>query len=104
MSFMFFLMIRRPPGATRTATFFPYTPLFRSGRWARTSADGPAAGMAGGGPVGHARGVRGRPAMRRLFHPPLRLLDLRLAALRQPLAPYHRAAIDRKSTRLNSSH
>src|SRR3546814_17899804 len=24
-------------------------------------------------------------------HPPLRLFDLRLAALRQPLAPYHRA-------------
>src|SRR3546814_3506098 len=29
MSF-FFLRIRRPPGATRTDTLFPYTPLFRS--------------------------------------------------------------------------
>src|SRR3546814_16848947 len=28
----FFLMIRRPPGSTRTDTLFPYTTLFRSGR------------------------------------------------------------------------
>src|SRR3546814_11298950 len=27
---MFFLMIRRPPRATRTDTLFPYTTLFRS--------------------------------------------------------------------------
>src|SRR3546814_19568672 len=27
----FFLMIRRPPRATRTDTLFPYTTLFRSG-------------------------------------------------------------------------
>src|SRR3546814_18306423 len=26
----FFLIIRRPPGSTRTATLFPYTTLFRS--------------------------------------------------------------------------
>src|SRR3546814_13091223 len=26
----FFLMIRRPPGSTRTYTLFPYTTLFRS--------------------------------------------------------------------------
>src|SRR3546814_16365849 len=29
--FFFFLMIRRPPRATRTDTLFPYTTLFRSG-------------------------------------------------------------------------
>src|SRR3546814_4784016 len=29
-SFFFFLMIRRPPRATRTDTLFPYTTLFRS--------------------------------------------------------------------------
>src|SRR3546814_6381871 len=29
----FFLMIRRPPRSTRTDTLFPYTTLFRSGRW-----------------------------------------------------------------------
>src|SRR3546814_13029562 len=27
---LFFLMIRRPPRSTRTATLFPYTTLFRS--------------------------------------------------------------------------
>src|SRR3546814_19969727 len=30
MSFIFFLMIRRPPRSTRTDTLFPYTTLFRS--------------------------------------------------------------------------
>src|SRR3546814_11224307 len=30
MLFVFFLMIRRPPRATRTDTLFPYTTLFRS--------------------------------------------------------------------------
>src|SRR3546814_6062867 len=29
-SFVFFVMIRRPPRATRTDTLFPYTTLFRS--------------------------------------------------------------------------
>src|SRR3546814_14941415 len=29
----FFLMIRRPPRSTRTDTLFPYTTLFRSGRY-----------------------------------------------------------------------
>src|SRR3546814_16677573 len=30
--FLFFLMTRRPPRSTRTATLFPYTTLFRSQR------------------------------------------------------------------------
>src|SRR3546814_11159616 len=30
ISFIFFLMIRRPPRSTRTDTLFPYTTLFRS--------------------------------------------------------------------------
>src|SRR3546814_10427420 len=30
--YFFFLKIRRPPRSTRTYTFFPYTPLFRSRR------------------------------------------------------------------------
>src|SRR3546814_2173243 len=34
-SYIFFLMIRRPPRSTRTDTLFPYTTLFRSAR-ART--------------------------------------------------------------------
>src|SRR3546814_9150134 len=32
---LFFLMIRRPPGSTRTDTLFPYTTLFRSVLWRR---------------------------------------------------------------------
>src|SRR3546814_4911552 len=31
-SYLFFLMIRRPPRSTRTDTLFPYTTLFRSDR------------------------------------------------------------------------
>src|SRR3546814_5794836 len=34
----FFLMIRRPPRATRTDTLFPYTTLFRSGMMMPTGA------------------------------------------------------------------
>src|SRR3546814_2820296 len=30
LSYLFFLMIRRPPRSTRTDTLFPYTTLFRS--------------------------------------------------------------------------
>src|SRR3546814_3581220 len=32
MASIFFLMVRRPPGSTRTDTHFPYTTLFRSDR------------------------------------------------------------------------
>src|SRR3546814_997652 len=40
-TFVFFLMIRRPPRSTRTDTLFPYTTLFRSGRsgWRRPRRD-----------------------------------------------------------------
>src|SRR3546814_2902367 len=41
MYILFFLMIRRPPGSTRTATLFPYTTLFRSPRSAQRSIGGP---------------------------------------------------------------
>src|SRR3546814_3398298 len=45
LSFLFFLMIRRPPRSTRTDTLFPYTTLFRSGRRREgaSARDGPAA-------------------------------------------------------------
>src|SRR3546814_19951510 len=36
VTFLFFLMIRRPPRSTRTDTLFPYTTLFRSPRGARS--------------------------------------------------------------------
>src|SRR3546814_2117334 len=38
-SLLFCLMIRRPPRSTRTDTLFPYTTLFRSGHVPRTAAD-----------------------------------------------------------------
>src|SRR3546814_14734908 len=74
MSF-FFLMIRRPPGSTRTDTLFPYTTLFRSG--AEGGQDvAPAVGdEAGRGDAPAAHGDRGLgvevagdlPAARRRF-------------------------------------
>src|SRR3546814_9122359 len=42
--FFFFLMIRRPPRATRTDTLFPYTTLFRSDAETRREAVRIAAG------------------------------------------------------------
>src|SRR2546422_8520858 len=74
--FFFFLMIRRPP----RSTLFPYTTLFRSGAHLGGGEDGlqglSRAGIAAGG-----------------------------GALRRAAAcPRKSARIDRKSTRLNSSH
>src|SRR3546814_3523423 len=42
--FIFFLMIRRPPRATRTDTLFPYTTLFRSAGGFRRQEEGLDAG------------------------------------------------------------
>src|SRR3712207_8920673 len=83
----FFLMIRRPP----RSTLFPYTTLFRSGRLAaRRAADehaerGPAAVLGLADRLLHR--WRARPGRH-------------VAA---PVAGRDRA-VDRKSTRLNSSH
>src|SRR3712207_7579250 len=69
-------MIRRPP----RSTLFPYTTLFRSGRHRR-----------GGGQGRRAEGGRRQRPVRR-------------PGDRAGLAGRRRAARDRKSTRLNSSH
>src|SRR3712207_8160007 len=75
----FFLMIRRPP----RSTLFPYTTLFRSdGDGFRRHRQGPP------GRTGDGRQPRARPAVRTLR---------RLGAARH-------GKLDRKSTRLNSSH
>src|SRR3546814_13848681 len=37
---VFFILIRRPPRSTRTATLFPYTTLFRSRGWTRARISG----------------------------------------------------------------
>src|SRR3546814_19445480 len=75
--FCFFLMIRRPPRSTRTDTLFPYTTLFRSG-------------------LMHAAGeVSVRPYASTRVQP---------VTFFQRSATARCTAIDRKSTRLNSSH
>src|SRR3712207_7046949 len=87
--FFFFLMIRRPP----RSTLFPYTTLFRS--------------HAG---IGHL-GQPGALAAEEVAHrgvpfaeepDPLRAGALRAGSLRRDGS--HERHIDRKSTRLNSSH
>src|SRR2546430_1824156 len=72
----FFLMIRRPP----RSTLFPYTTLFRSPH------DGPFGGR----------------ALVLLLAPAPE--EVRALQLRGPHRVVHRQAVDRKSTRLNSSH
>src|SRR3546814_16599943 len=79
----FFLMIRRPPRSTRTDTLFPYTTLFRS-TWA---------------------GAISRPC---LPTQPQRINSTLLTEKRyghtNGCEPYPQPCLDRKSTRLNSSH
>src|SRR3546814_13534644 len=81
--FFFFLMIRRPPRSTRTDTLFPYTTLFRSVAERRTGGRGgrqPEDDHAENGCQITATGEsRDRTAL-------------------------HFIRLDRKSTRLNSSH
>src|SRR3546814_18434629 len=78
----FFLMIRRPPRSTRTDTRFPYTTLFRSHRLRKDEAV-------------RFHAVLSRPWARRALHSDRSVLpELEGAAER----------VDRKSTRLNSSH
>src|SRR2546426_9064799 len=74
--FFFFLMIRRPP----RSTLFPYTTLFRSTPGRRRSLPFPVVRTA-------AQGCGGVLRPETDLHPPLGLVPL-----------------DRKSTRLNSSH
>src|SRR3546814_11913006 len=104
--FFFFLMIRRPPRSTRTDTLFPYTTLFRSS-----------------GPDPRVR-KKQRPqffaaAMDRRVEPALSGLMSACLSLCLEDAPFARCCgirgsefscsvcsvmVDRKSTRLNSSH
>src|SRR3546814_8410876 len=125
-------MIRRPPRSTRTDTLFPYTTLFRSpagadrasrlraGRFdpdgrARASHDSLRAQPDLPEEAARAAARARRPAVReldarRLDHPEplLSLLEAALPARggapARALAPLARRGLDRKSTRLNSSH
>src|SRR2546422_6220567 len=73
--FFFFLMIRRPP----RSTLFPYPPLSRSRRRSGAGRGGEDRGKGAGAPL---RSVRAR----------------------RELSGGHPPRLDRKSTRLNSSH
>src|SRR3546814_8487746 len=108
----FFLMIRRPPRSTRTDTLFPYTTLFRSHPDIRISLDtGTAlARFDDGGPdlalrhgPGHWPGLKARhlmdDALFPVAAPSLPVVD-GIAGPGDLLA----FPLDRKSTRLNSSH
>src|SRR3546814_14439137 len=90
----FFLMIRRPPRSTRTDTLFPYTTLFRS--------DAQRAVQLAVPPALAER--RGRHEHRRHRGRWLRLEEAEsLGEFRRDEAA-QRHVVDRKSTRLNSSH
>src|SRR3546814_14281079 len=84
----FFLMIRRPPRSTRTDTLFPYTTLFRS------DAEFPRPRIG----FGLEQAITARPA---LISPIRRVVEVH--ELREELHLLD-DAVDRKSTRLNSSH
>src|SRR3546814_17125262 len=93
MLFFFFVMIRLPPRSTCTDTLFPYTTLFRS--WREL------------GPVGRAvyatSSACAHPAPPRAPRSGSgrRLLSCGRLLLASELLPH---PLDRKSTRLNSSH
>src|SRR3546814_12468414 len=75
---IFFLMIRRPPRSTRTDTLFPYTTLFRSNLSSRL------------------------PKLRHSL--PTILSAQNVIHRGSPYPGGRKDPLDRKSTRLNSSH
>src|SRR3546814_18878309 len=86
--FFFFLMIRRPPRSTRTDTLFPYTTLFRSLELGAVALE------AGGVDVGEVVGDHAHAHVQRV----------QAASCRMQGRGHCRSFLDRKSTRLNSSH
>src|SRR3546814_11131347 len=90
---IFFLKIRRPPRSTRTDTLLPYTTLFRS----ILDIDQLFIAVAGMRLGGH-REFRLGSDLGQNFLQAIRLLGRALLAQAKP------DTVDRKSTRLNSSH
>src|SRR3546814_4978225 len=110
-------MSRRPPRSTRTDTLFPYTTLFRSDLDALALADGEGVDVALGierqavglADLAHPRGQRA--AVLGLVQPERHVLQNRHRLEEREMLEHHADAegargmgIDRKSTRLNSSH
>src|SRR2546421_7350773 len=92
-SFLFFLMIRRPP----RSTLFPYTTLFRS-----DAAEDAAGERRGEGEREHQRAARLSRLSRRGCE--RRRARVRFSDSERHDATRHDGQTDRKSTRLNSSH
>src|SRR3546814_12458492 len=103
--FFFFLMIRRPPRSTRTDTLFPYTTLFRSVAAANLATLFPGDDEVAIVIHRHRRALHDGLAGR-LVHQQLRTVRcaVGMVALRVHGRAGGIATIDRKSTRLNSSH
>src|SRR3546814_13744269 len=102
-SFFFLLYIRRPPRPTRTDTLFPYTTLFRSMRAERPKAEHRQPAKCCGVVITQLveSVVTGQHRVQRAaerFHVFVDNVHLRVDGDRA-VAP-----VDRKSTRLNSSH
>src|SRR3546814_15817677 len=96
---IFFLMIRRPPRSTRTDTLFPYTTLFRSTRVLDAEL------VAVRQPSRHAVVAGGQHVARVVEQHRPDHTTTAGASLRRGQGELHRPLIlDRKSTRLNSSH
>src|SRR3546814_5452218 len=110
---MFFLMNRRPPRFTRTDTLFPYTTLFRSLDTHLTAVPSVIASYAI-----RPKGARKRKPLQLFWHDLARPVAFgniieRLWHMAHPKAASPQLmswtallppAVDRKSTRLNSSH
>src|SRR3546814_15083717 len=97
-------MIRRPPRSTRTYTLFPYTTLFRSAGFGDA-----AVACADEFQVDAGEGEAERLAFPRSQRDALYAFEFAdgAGAARHAVADVeldHFAALDRKSTRLNSSH
>src|SRR3546814_12070039 len=107
--FFFFLIVRQPPRATRTDTLFPYTTLFRSS-WASTTdrdmrCTGPSACCTSGTGEGN-KDRTPNAAVGRAYAPDTPRGRIQGRESRRGRSPDLRPtfALDRKSTRLNSSH
>src|SRR3546814_18814700 len=91
----FFLMIRRPPRSTRTDTLFPYTTLFRS-PWSAVACQS-----------GRGEKIMTTATEELSQRDPAVADEIQIQNYTINFGPQHPAAhgvLDRKSTRLNSSH
>src|SRR3546814_5922526 len=110
-------MIRRPPRSTRTDTLFPYTTLFRSTSLPLHCAEFHASGRIAA-QIAEGQGnlvadkkidCKARIGRSYLLHPRMHVraaieMGLHTAARRTGLQHLVDQQLDRKSTRLNSSH